>query len=91
LLTDTNSNQVKQGLIAQDVLSVFPQIVNMNHGYYGIGYTELIPYLIAGMKQQAAIISQQGEENAVLKKEINENKKSFEERLEALEAKIATL
>jgi hypothetical protein len=91
LLTDTNSNQVKQGLIAQDVLSVFPQIVNMNHGYYGIGYTELIPYLIAGMKQQAVIISQQGEENAVLKKEINENKKSFEERLEALEAKIATL
>ena len=43
------------------------------------------------MKHQASIISQQSEENAALKKEINENKKSFEERLAALEAKIAAL
>jgi len=77
LLTDATNSPLKQGLIAQDVLSIFPQIVSMNHGLYGIGYTELIPYLIAGMKQQDTIITQQKEKIA-----------AFEERLAALEAKL---
>lgn len=77
LMTSMNDkDQMKQGLIAQDVMNIFPQIVSMNHGLYGIGYTELIPYLIAGMKQQAVIISQQ-----------NEKILAFEERLAALEKK----
>ena len=84
LSTDVNDSQMKQGLIAQDVLPVFPQIVSMNHGYYGIGYTELIPYLIAGMKQQAAIISQQQEENVSLKSAVA----ALDARLASLESKL---
>jgi hypothetical protein len=67
----------KSGLIAEDVLPLFPQAVSKNDGYYGIGYTELIPYLIAGMKQQSAIISQQ-------QKEIEALKSAFEIRLKEL-------
>lgn len=74
---DVNGGKQRQGLVAQDVLPVIPQVVTMNHGLYGIGYTELIPYLIAGMKQQATIISQQQEKIA-----------AFEERLAALETKL---
>ena len=84
LLTDVNDSQMKQGLIAQDVLPIFPEIVSMNHGYYGIGYTELIPYLIAGMKQQAAIISQQQEENVSLKSAVA----ALDARLASLESKL---
>ena len=67
----------KSGLLAEDVLPLFPQAVSKNDGYYGIGYTELIPYLIAGMKQQSAIISQQ-------QKEIEALKSAFEIRLKEL-------
>jgi hypothetical protein len=67
----------KSGLLAEDVLPLFPQAVSKNDGYYGIGYTELIPYLIAGMKQQSTIISQQ-------QKEIEALKSAFEIRLKEL-------
>jgi hypothetical protein len=41
------------GLIAQDVKQVLPGIVHENaDGYLGIDYTELIPLLIQGMKEQ---------------------------------------
>lgn len=70
LLTDTDEHPDKQGLIAQDVLSVFPQIVSMNHGYYGIGYTELIPYMIASIKHQHSLIEKQNDMNDAQQKQL---------------------
>lgn len=91
LITNVNDKQLKQGLIAQDVLEIFPQIVSMNNGLYGIGYTELIPYLIAGMKQQSLILLEQEKNNMDLKNEIDELKRknnAFEERLAKMEERL---
>jgi hypothetical protein len=71
LLTDSENNQYKQGLIAQDVLSIFPQIISMNHGYYGIGYTELIPFMIASAKHQSTIAEKQEEKIKILNNKLN--------------------
>jgi hypothetical protein len=71
LLTDTENNQDKQGLIAQEVLPIFPQIISMNHGYYGIGYTELIPFMIASAKHQSTIAEKQEEKIKLLNNKLN--------------------
>lgn len=42
----------RAGLIAQEVLPIFPLVVSqMEDGYYGIKYTELIPYLIKSVQE----------------------------------------
>jgi Chaperone of endosialidase len=44
----------RSGVIAQDVLSVFPEAVDIPDnpdGYYGVRYTELVPLCLAGIKE----------------------------------------
>jgi hypothetical protein len=51
----TNKNQV--GLIAQDVQKVLPESISENNdGHLGIRYTEVIPLLVASIKEQQALI-----------------------------------
>ncbi len=48
------------GLIAQDVEKVLPEIVSTNNsGFKGVNYTEIIPVLIAAIKQQQLQIDEQ--------------------------------
>jgi polyhydroxyalkanoate synthesis regulator phasin len=49
---DENSVLLRSGLIAQDVLPLFPEIVSKNGEYYGITYTEFIPHIIASIQKQ---------------------------------------
>jgi trimeric autotransporter adhesin len=49
---ETNESQV--GLIAQDVQAVLPQAVSENDGHLGIRYTEVIPLLVAAIKELKA-------------------------------------
>ena len=49
---ETNESQV--GLIAQDVQAVLPQAIGENDGYLGVRYTEVIPLLVAAIKELKA-------------------------------------
>ncbi len=45
------------GFIAQEVESIYPELVETNeHGYKSMGYSRLIPILVEGMKEQQAMI-----------------------------------
>lgn len=52
----------KLGLIAQDVLEIIPEIVNVpeeENGLYGITYSELIPVLIKSVQELSEALQQQ--------------------------------
>lgn len=50
---DDNTRDLRQGLIAQEVQKIFPEIVSeIKDGKLGIAYTELIPYMISSIKEQ---------------------------------------
>jgi uncharacterized protein YaaQ len=50
-------------LIAQDVQAVFPEAVNTNHdGKLGISYTDVIPLLVAAIKELNAKVDAQAEQ-----------------------------
>ena len=52
---ETNESQV--GLIAQDVQAVLPQAIGENDGYLGVRYTEVIPLLVAAIKELNAKVT----------------------------------
>jgi hypothetical protein len=55
ILNERTKNQ--HGLIAQEVMEVFPELVVQNEeGYYGVKYQELISILIKAMQEQQAEI-----------------------------------
>jgi hypothetical protein len=45
------------GLIAQEVQSVFPDLVNDNNGTLGVNYTGVIPYLISAIQELSAQVT----------------------------------
>jgi hypothetical protein len=53
-----NHNKINFGLIAQEAIEIIPEIVSENYNEqekgnrYGIGYTEIIPFLIGAIKEQ---------------------------------------
>lgn len=54
-----NTNKENIGLIAQDVESVFPQVIDTNKdGFLGVRYTELVPVLVAAIKEQQTQINE---------------------------------
>ena len=67
----TDEEDVRRSfLIAQDVQSVFPEAVSVSpdeNGTLGLQYTELIPLLVAAIKEQQAIIQQLQADVAALK------------------------
>jgi len=46
------SNNVTAGLIAQEVESIIPEVVDRNGEFLGINYNAIIPYLIESIKSQ---------------------------------------
>ena len=55
------------GVMAQDVLPVFPEAVSMtDNQYFGVSYVSLIPVLIEAIKEQQKIIEALREENQTL-------------------------
>ena len=78
---DANASQdLQTGVIAQEVLEVFPELVVTDREHYSVNYTGLIPHLIEGTKEQQAIIDQQQIEIENMKSEI-ESMKSMLEKL----------
>jgi hypothetical protein len=54
-LTDEETKR-RSFLIAQDVLEVLPEAINVdiNNGMYGVQYTDVIPLLVASIKELSA-------------------------------------
>jgi len=57
-----------QGFMAQEMLGIYPQVVQENsHGYYAINYMEMIPVLTKAIQEQQRQIKDLQQEVAVLK------------------------
>ena len=82
---DKPEKGLKLGLIAQEVLPVISEVVNIgddDNKTMGIRYTDLIPVLIKSIQEQQVIIDQEKEKNLKLEeqiKEINNKLKELEE------------
>jgi predicted acyltransferase (DUF342 family) len=46
------SNNITAGLIAQEVESIIPEVINRNGQFLGVNYNSIIPYLIESIKSQ---------------------------------------
>jgi len=46
-----DTGKVESGLVAQEVLKILPEVVNMNNGYYNISYGNLSGLLVEGIKE----------------------------------------
>ncbi len=78
LFKNDDQDQIHYGVIAQDIRSIFPNLVKENEqGYLSVNYMELIPVLIEALKAQQETIDQlstalsQGKDmNSLLKAEL---------------------
>ncbi len=81
-LKNQRSNRTTYGLIAQEVLALYPDIVDQpereDWNYYALSYTELIPVLIAGTQEQQVQIEQLKEENQSLHTDMQQLQKELE-------------
>ena len=82
---DDPDGSKKIGFIAQEVEKVVPELVftNETDGYMGLNYAEMTAVLAEAVKEQQKIIGTQREQNAQLKKMLEE----LERRVAALESK----
>jgi hypothetical protein len=55
---DDEENTQRCGVIAQEVQAVLPEVVDTDTDYLQVRYTEMIPLLIQGIKEQQDIITQ---------------------------------
>ena len=89
--SDCSNNMCKNiGFIAQDVVKLFPMVVDGNSGMthtesngdtmdlMGLRMTDLIPYIVKGIQEQNVVVQELQSENAELKS-----------RLTALEARLS--
>ena len=60
---DTNKRSV--GLIAQEVLEILPEVVDINGSYLGVNYGNIIGVLVEAVKQL-------NEQNVLLKQSLDE-------------------
>ena len=68
------------GLIAQEVESLFPELVRTDsEGYKAVSYEKLSVLLLSGMKEQQSQIEIVKTENELLKEEVEEMKQAIEE------------
>ena len=80
-----SSTDLQTGVIAQEVLEVFPELVVTDKEYYSVNYTGLIPHLIEGTKTQQALIDEQQKEIEEMKSEIEALRNLLEQVLEKAE------
>jgi len=69
-INEASGSKLRGGLIAQEVLPYFQDIVCMNGEHYGIQYTEFIPHLISSIKEQAKIIKEDKERITTLEERL---------------------
>ncbi|MEL6556629.1 MAG: tail fiber domain-containing protein [Bacteroidota bacterium] len=74
--TKNFSTDLQYGVIAQDLLKVFPDLVEVDKdGYYAVNYRELTPILLQAIKEQQSMIDS-----------LNQNLKNQNTRINSLKA-----
>ncbi|MDA9328703.1 tail fiber domain-containing protein [Flavobacteriales bacterium] len=93
-MINDSTKRREYGVIAQDVQTVFPEmvtIVDPENGYLGVAYIQLVPVLLEATKAQQAIIEAQKQEIETIKAEASSNTTETDKKLAALEAKLNAL
>jgi|TARA_B110000093_G_scaffold35243_1_gene36615 hypothetical protein len=93
-IINDSTKRREYGVIAQDVQTVFPEmvtIVDPENGYLGVAYIQLVPVLLEATKAQQAIIEVQKAEIETIKAEASSNTTETAKKLAALEAKLNAL
>lgn len=92
---ETHPEGTQIGLIAQEVIPVFPDLVYQDfQGYYSVNYTRLSIVLLKAFQEQQWEIQKQESENAGYKarlERMEEENQSLMERLEQLENQLSSL
>ncbi|MTE26330.1 tail fiber domain-containing protein [Winogradskyella ouciana] len=68
-MIDDADKKREYGVMAQDVLEVFPEMVSVvdeENGYYGVSYIQFVPVLLKGMQEQQQLIETLSERIATL-------------------------
>ena len=92
-MIDDDTKQREYGVVAQEIQKIFPEMVSVvdkENGYLGVSYIQLVPVLIAAIKEQQVIIENLRKENAEQKSEISSLKTEFDTRLNKIEAILNT-
>jgi hypothetical protein len=72
--TNGPEEEIHFGLVAQEVMAVLPEVVEVGddpQGTLGMNYSELVPVLIHAVQEQQAEIEKQGEQIASLEARLN--------------------
>lgn len=85
------SEEVKLGLIAQEVKEVLPQIVSEagTEKMMGVKYSDIIPVLIKAMQEQQAVINNLQSENKLLKSNFDKLESQISELINHKETKAS--
>jgi hypothetical protein len=72
-LNSSKTDTIEFGIIAQELEKILPNTVKNMYGgeYKGIDYIQIIPYLIAAIKEQNSVIQEQNSAIQELSEEIN--------------------
>ena len=79
-LVNSPSAKNRFGFLAQDLLTLFPEVVAYDSAtdVYGVKYTEMIPVIVAAIKEQQKIIEDQNRVIQDLQNVLNGSKKAAE-------------
>lgn len=88
-IKNQQAERITYGLIAQEIYTLYPEIVDLperdDFSYYGLSYTELIPILIAGTQEQQQQIEALKKENNELMTEMEQLKNDMEAMKKSIE------
>ena len=76
--TDTHLEGKQIGFIAQEAISVIPEVVEGAEGHYSMTYSPITALLVEAMKEQQSIIDEQKALIDRQQSELEELKKEFE-------------
>jgi hypothetical protein len=86
--TNTESDPLSLGFIAQEVEPLFPEIVNERNGYKAMSYSEFIPLTVAAMQEEHRRNDERDRQKDSEIEGLKQKNADLERRLQALEEKL---
>ncbi len=88
-----STHKINLGLIAQEVLKVVPEAVNVpkDGSYLGMNYSNLVPVLIKAVQEQQKLIDEQKKQIEELKGQQNQKETTAQSELNQLKFEIANI
>lgn len=88
-----SSDETQLGFIAQEVLEVIPEVVNIpdtEDGFYSVNYSELVPLLVKSIQDQNITIEQLLVENKLIREELNKIE-TIQAEMKALRSQVSLI